>query len=193
MICTQAARAKFEGHVRKGIFQPVARHITHDTEDRLQDAICQTWGMYRRNAERGKDLNPAILVHACRRRAKDIGRHFANGGTHKKRDVFDQRNFLEGRVAMIDIDVADGDAGILGFAQTTSINPSRKVISAIDLGDWLRTLPARDRKMLALREAGHSWEETGAAVGMSMRSAYERCRSLGVQLACRADHCPHAA
>ncbi|HQP36700.1 MAG TPA: hypothetical protein PLI95_16050 [Polyangiaceae bacterium] len=182
----QAARSKFEGHVRRGIFQPVSRHIPHDAEDRMQDAIAQTWAMYRRYAERGQDIEPAILVHSCRLKAQDIGRHFANDGTQKKRDVFDKRNYLDGRVALIDIDVPDRDADadvIPGFAEAMAMNPTRKINSAIDLTAWLETLHARDRKMLELRAAGHTWEETGAAVGMPLRSAYGRCQKLGMELA----------
>jgi hypothetical protein len=85
---------------------------------------------------------------------------------------------------MIDIDVPDRDANvILGFAEATSSNPTREVNSAIDLFDWLATLPARDRKMLELRAAGHTWKVAGAAVGMPLRSAFDRCKRLGMELA----------
>jgi hypothetical protein len=179
----EAARSKFEGYVRRGIFQPVARHVPHDTEERMQDAIAQTWAMYRRYAQRGQELEPALLVHACRLKAQDIGRHFANDGTQKKKDVYDKRNFLEGRVAMLDIDAPDAGAQLaLGFAEKMASNPTRKINSAIDLEDWLGTLSARDRKMLELRMAGHTWKETGTAVGMPLRSAFGRCRRLGLQL-----------
>ena len=182
----QSARLKFEGHVRRGIFRPVARHITHDAEDRLQDAICQTWATYQRYAQRGQDLEPAILVHACRLRAQDIGRHFAGGGTQKKRDAYDERNFLQERVALVDIDAPDREADasvILGFAEAMSTNPTHKLNSAIDLSCWLKTLEPGDRKMLELRAAGHTWAQTGAAVGTTLRSAYGRCRKLGTELA----------
>lgn len=36
-----------------------------------------------------------------------MSRHSANDGTQKKKDVYDKRNFLEGRVAMLDIDAPD--------------------------------------------------------------------------------------
>jgi hypothetical protein len=67
----QQARSTFDHHVRQGIFRPVARHLYDDNEDRLQDAVCQTWEMYRRYAERGQELEPAILLHACRLTAQD--------------------------------------------------------------------------------------------------------------------------
>jgi predicted RNA polymerase sigma factor len=71
-------RVQFDKKVRHGIFNPVARRLPVDiAEERLQDAICQTFEMYRRYAlEKGKILPDAILVHYCRLRAVDPGRHF---------------------------------------------------------------------------------------------------------------------
>ncbi len=66
----QELRSSFNDKVKRGIFSPVARHITNlaDQEDRLQEAICMTFEMAARYAERGQVLNDAILVHSCRQR-----------------------------------------------------------------------------------------------------------------------------
>ncbi len=181
----ETARTKFEEHVRRGIFAPVARSIRHeDPEDRLQDAIAQTWEMVRRHALRGEEVSPAILVLACRRRARDLSRHFAHDGI-KKHDVYDTRNYLEGRVEWVDVDAPD-IAESVGSALVNDSNPSQKVDSAIDLRDWLATLPARDQKMLRLRGAGHTWAETSRATRTALRTAYERCLRLGNELQSRA-------
>ena len=89
-------------------------------------------------------------------------------------------------MASIDIDIPDREADadvIPGFAEAMAMNPTRKLNSAFDLGIWLEKLPARDRKMVQLRPAGHTWQETGAAVGMPLRSAQGRCQKLGLNLA----------
>ena len=50
-------RVQFDKKVRHGIFNPVARRLPADiTEERLQDAICQTFEMYRLRAREGKVL-----------------------------------------------------------------------------------------------------------------------------------------
>ncbi len=68
--------ATFTNKVRRGIFNPVARNVSGyvDAEDRLQDAIAQTWQLYRRNAEAGRILDDALLVRHCKLRAIDPGR-----------------------------------------------------------------------------------------------------------------------
>src|SRR5277367_4593725 len=96
-------RAAFDAKVRRGIFDPVARFLPEDVqEDRLQDAIAQTWAMYERYAQRGELLDDAILVHSCRLRATDPGRHYVPcDGHQRKGDVLDPRNFLDGTLEVL--------------------------------------------------------------------------------------------
>ena len=63
---------------------------------------------------------------------------------------------------------------IPGYVEAMSINPTREINSSINLSDWLGTLSALDHKMLALRVAGYTWKETGAAVGVPMKQDVER-------------------
>jgi hypothetical protein len=89
MMTQQELRSSFNGKVKRGIFSPVARHITNlaDAEDRLQEAVCMTFEMAARYAERGLVLNDAISVHSCRLRAVDLGRGFVRDDAHPRRDV----------------------------------------------------------------------------------------------------------
>ncbi len=147
----------------------------------LQDTICQCWEMLSRYAERGVDLEPAILVQFCGTHAQDLSRHFVHDGSHKKRDAYDPRNRLSGRVSLVDVDEVDP----VGLAEVDCFGPGRKIISAHDLDRWLKTLPDRDREMLALRRAGHTWQETAEAVGIAMSTVRQRCGQLGLDLARR--------
>lgn len=192
-------RREFENKIRRGIFNPVARFLPEEVrEDRLQDAIAQTWAMYERYAERGELLEDAILVHSCGLRATDPSRHYVPcDGYQRKRDALDPRNFLEGHVEVLrfgDFDTddeyrgPDEDEAPLGFglAEATSANPVRKILSAIDLTAWLVDLPADDRRMLQLRVAGFTLEETAAKLHVSTSNIFARCKRLGSVLAERA-------
>jgi hypothetical protein len=166
-------RGEFENKIRRGIFNPVARLLPEDVrEDRLQDAIAQTWAMYERYAERGEILDDAILVHSCGLRATDSSRYYVPcDGYQRKRDALDPRNFMAGHVEVLrfgDFDAddelrgPDEDEAPVGFglAEATSANPTRRIISAINLAAWLAELPAEDRHMIELRAAGYGLEET---------------------------------
>ena len=189
-------RGEFEKKIRRGIFNPVARFLPEDVrEDRLQDAIAQTWAMYERYAERGELLDDAILVHSCGLRATDASRHYVPcEGYQRKRDALDPRNFMEGHVEVLHFgDFADGDEprgpdeddaplGV-GLADATSSNPTRRILSAIDLAAWLDELPPEDRRMLELRAAGHGLEEIAGKMKVSTSCVFANCKRLGLALA----------
>jgi hypothetical protein len=192
-------RAAFENKVRAGIFNPVARFLPEDVrEDRLQEGIALTWAMYQRYAERGELLDDAILVHACRLKATDPSRYLARADGRRKGDIFDPRNFMDGRVEVLrlaDLHEEEEDEGeghqlgrrdkptSIGFAEARCSNPVRKLNSAVDLTAWLKELPAEDRRMLELRAAGYTLEETADELGVSLTSVFHNCRRLGVALA----------
>ncbi len=161
----QEIRIAFDQKVRRGIFKPVARHITGlDAEDRLQEAICMTFEMHARYAERGQVLNDAILVHSCRLRAVDLKRRFVHDDAQPARDVMHPLNYTQGKVEVYRLDgMLDDDGGFLpesdaeacvpGLATALQVNPQRDIISAVDLEAWVASLPDADRE-LHLRRYG---------------------------------------
>jgi DNA-directed RNA polymerase specialized sigma24 family protein len=183
----QAVRTKFDEHVRRGIFAPVARHLGHDAADRMQEGMALTWKLYREQADRGRELEPALLVHACRMRAQDLSRSLANDRSQKLRDAYDPRNQMAGRVALVDADAhGDGHGNAFGMAESACINPTSRLDSAIDLSDWLDTLSSGDRSLMELRAEGFTWQEAGAVMGMPLKTVYDRGHKLGMDLARRA-------
>ena len=186
-------RKDFENKIRRGIFRPVSRFLPEEhREERLQDAIAQTWEMYQNRAARGELVEDAILVHFYRLRATDPSRHFVPcEGYQRKRDVLDLRNYMEGRVEILHFsDVADDvedTAASLGFAEINSSNPTRRIVSAISLHEWLATLGTDDRELIELRVAGYDLDESAEKLGMSRFSVCRRIKQLGEDLARHAD------
>lgn len=190
-------RTQFDKKVRRGIFKPVARRLPVEiAEERLQDAIAQTWEMYRRYAlEKNKILPDAILVHYCRLRACDPGRHFVPcDGSQRLRDVLDFRNYTNGRVEVLRLDgipqddgelPQEGDCQVLGLAEALSCSMAKRLNSAIDLETWLDKLDRDDRQMLAARAAGYTLGETATEIGCCLSTVFARTRQLGEELARR--------
>ena len=148
-------RAEFDRKVRRGIFNPIARRLPEDVrEDRLQEAIAITWATYKRCAERGQILDDAILVYACGLRASDPSRYFVPTDGHRAGDVYDPRSYMQGHVEVLRFsDCLDHDdighpderekGNDVGLAVATASNPTRKIVSAIDLNRWLAKLAPR--------------------------------------------------
>ena len=178
-----SARDLFADKVSRGSFHPVARHLRDDLrDDRLAEGVAQVYEMFARKAERGVTLDDALLVHACRLRAGDLGRHLAKG-THSKRDALDERNYYQGHVEVLHLGLEPGeDDGGLGYAAPLTNNPTTNIVSALSLERWLSGLSSRDRLMLALRQAGHTLAEIGLELGVSTSAVFARLNALGREL-----------
>ena len=65
-------------------------------------------------------------------------------------------------------------------------DPTRAIISAVDLEAWVASLPEQDQELLAMRQSGSTLKETAEQVGLSISTAFARLKALGLQLADRA-------
>jgi hypothetical protein len=189
----EQVREAFAQKVARGIFDPVARHITgSEREERWAEAVAMTFEMFERYARRGVLLDDGILVHACRQRAVDLGRHLVRG-EHSKRDVLDPRNYHQGRVEVLHLDGLPDQEGVLPGEEDLAVHaalvdglardPRPELDSALDLTSWLATLPAHDQAMLAARYSGHTLQETALAMDSSLSAVFARLKRLGRELA----------
>jgi hypothetical protein len=184
-------RREFARKVEKKMFAPVARHLREDlVEDRLAEGIGMAFEQYMHSVAEGRPMEDALLVRACHMRAIDLGRRLAGAqGARPRSDVYDERNYNAGRVEVLrldglrDWDDGDQEQALFGWAEPDAISPARMLASAVDLERWLGQLAPEDRLLLALRQAGHTLEGIGAAMGRSTSAVFKRLRELGEQLA----------
>jgi len=189
--------AAFSNKIRRGIFRPIARHLTDEAtaEDRLQSAIAMTWEMFARYAaEKNVVLSDGILVHSCRQRAVDLDRDFVPAdGRCRRRDVYDPRAFRDGKVEVLRLDgpAPDGsrepDRTVeIGYAEAMSLRPERKIHSAIDLEEWVAAQASLDQLILEKKMEGYTLEQIAFDLDLTTSKVFERSRKLGLELAARA-------
>jgi hypothetical protein len=189
--------AAFSDKVRRGIFKPVARHLSDfaAAEDRLQAAICMTWEMFARYAaERNAVLSDGILVHSCRQRAVDLSRDFvpADGGW-RNQDVLDPRAYRDGKVEVLRLDGPAPDGSRepdrvleISYAEAMALRPERKMNSAIDLESWVKQQSSMDQLILEKRMEGYTLEQIAFDLDLTTSKVFERSKALGLELAGRA-------
>ena len=195
----QQLNEAFTTKVRRGIFNPVRRHIKieHEAEDRWQDALAQTWGMYCRYAmEKGTILEDAILVHSCRQRAIDLDRRFVGtlGASRTNQDVMDPRCYRDGHVRVYrlggihdDEQADESDRAIeLSLAECRAEDPEQKWNSAIDLEAWVGDQTFQDQGILSGKMAGKTTKEIAHETHLPYLTAWRREKVLGHELADRA-------
>jgi len=187
---------EFTRKIEKGIFKPVARHLTNlaEAEDRLQDAICQVWWMFRRYVvEKDKILDDAVLTQKCKWSACDLARSFVPAQRRRRKgDVLDPRTYRDGKVQVLRLDgVVDdereGDRALeIGLAEEMATSPERRMNSALDLQEWVGGLAHHDQSLMAMTMAGHELTRTAHELDLPYPRAYRRQQQLGVELARRA-------
>jgi hypothetical protein len=109
-------RREFEKKVAAGIFNPVQRSLHPSiAEDQLQEGVARAYECYARKAlEEGVLLDDPLLVCICRRRACDPSRRLAGAaGAQPSTDVYDFRNYRDGKIEVVRLDGLDdgGDGG----------------------------------------------------------------------------------
>jgi len=189
---------RFEEKVRRGIFNPVKRYLINEStaEDRWQDAVAQTWWMYIRYAtDKGVILNDALLVNKCRWVACDLARRFVgkDGASCRNQDVYDPRAYRDCYVEVYridgvhDDDCPEGDRQVqIGWAEAMACNPGRKIRSAIDLQAWVGNLSHMDRCLMEQKMAGSPTSQIAADLDLSINTAHQKLKKLGLDLAARA-------
>jgi len=189
--------AAFTDKVRRGIFKPVARHLTDfaAAEDRLQIALAMTWEMFMRYAaEKNVVLSDGVLVHSCRQRAVDLDRDFVPAdGRCRRRDVYDPRAYRDGKVEVVRLDGAAPNTARepdrvleISYAEAMSLRPERKIHSAIDLEQWVAAQTSLDQVILERRMAGYTLEQIAFDLDLTTSKVFERAKKLGLELASRA-------
>ena len=184
--------------MRRKIFHPVKRHIKieHEEEDRWQDAVAQTWSMYRRYAmEKDTVLSDAILVHSCRQRATDLNRRLTGTlGAHcTNQDVLDPRAYRDGLVKIYRLGgIHDEETGDetdrtleIGLAETMAEDPEEKWNSAIDLERWIGEQTFQDRGIMAGKMEGKTTKQVAHETHLPYLVAWRKEKELGHELADR--------
>ena len=187
----------FDDKVRRGIFNPIARFVTNhaDSEDRVQDAVCQTWAMYRRYAvEKDTVLDDALLVKKASWVVTDLARRFVgkDGASCRCQDVHSQAAYRAGNVELLRLDCIDDDGAeedrsiSFGYAEAEAGNPAHKLNSAIDLEAWLGGLTHMDRSIMEAKMAGFTTTQIASDLDLTYGVAYRKEKQLGHELAARA-------
>jgi hypothetical protein len=195
MMTESEINQEFSAKVRRGIFKPVARHLSNaaTVEDRMQNAMAQTWWMYRRCiVEKGKILDDAVLVQKAKWAACDLGRSFVGAGRRRcNQDVLDPRAYRDGHVTIHRLDLLDpseapeGESPMeVGLAEAAC--PERKMNSAMDLQKWIGGLSFSDQGIMQRKMEGFGTGEVAAELDLPYLVTHRKEQQLGMELARRA-------
>jgi DNA-directed RNA polymerase specialized sigma24 family protein len=188
-----SARTQFTALIEQGVFRACERHVmnAYDAEERVQEGLGLTWKWYQQEIAKGHQPDLALVRHACNRRTVDRSHRLDSGDRrHWTSDVYAKqgRHGVElRRLQLVDLedDRVEQDPN-LGLAEAGCQDPTEKLDSALDLEAWLKQLSARDRTLLAMKQAGCGLEEIGRKLKTTSSTAWKHGQELGTELAERA-------
>jgi hypothetical protein len=187
------ARTRFARLVESGALRACERHVAgaYDAQDRIAEGIGLTWRWYQQEIARGNNPDLALIRHACHMRTVDRS-HRLDSGDHRHwpQDVYHMqgRSGVElRRLQLLDHedDRVEQDPNV-GLAEAGCQDPTEKLDSALDLEAWLGRLSARERTLLAMRQAGHGLEAIGKKLKATSSTIWKHSQELGAELAERA-------
>lgn len=72
------------------------------------------------------------------------------------------------------------------WLSATSADPAAALASALDLRDWMASLPEEDQKLIAARFTGYTLAEMASETNRSVSAVFARLKKLGTKLAVQA-------
>ena len=152
-----------DGHFTAAAGYQVRAH--HEGEDRIQDAIAQTWVMvHARTKTFRSELPTRAMYWVFNRRVRSPRDRFVRTKVQRGPDALDPSVRALGLVSDVDVDAME----------MTGFNPEELTM----VKELLGTLTDDDLDLLALRGSGHTLAEVASSTGTSVATAHRRCRRL---------------
>jgi len=169
--------------------QQQAMRIANGDTDIAQDIKAMAFCTYQRALDRGKDLSVGELVNVMKYRAGEIKQgiklHFGNISTKTTDDVFNVRNYYNGEVKIVSLDLQrdDGDDNDKEryTALTASRNLSDNVLFSIGFEWFMKKLDSENRKILQLRLENYKQSEIADMIGLTISTVSRRLRMIAVK------------
>jgi len=169
--------------------QQQAMRIANRDIDIAQDIQAMAFCTYKSALDRGKDLSVGELVNVMKYRAGEIKQgiklHFGNISTKTTDDVFNIRNYYNGEVKIVSLDLQrdDGDDNDKEryTALTASRNLSDNVLFSIGFEWFMKKLDSENRKILQLRLENYKQSEIAAMIGLTISTVSRRLRMIAVK------------
>jgi len=169
--------------------QSKAMRIARGDNDIAQDIQAMAYSTYQRALDRGKDLSVGELVNVMKYRASDIRKgarpHFGNISTKTTNDVFNVRNYYNGDVEIVSLDLQQNESDDNDKGHYTALTASRNLSDNVlfDIGfDWfMKKLDPVNRKILQLRLENYKYSEIAAMIGLGIYSVRRRLQMIGMK------------
>jgi len=137
-------------------------------EDKVQDLVILAYEEFLSKAEQGKVMSLPLLIHFMKLRKPEVQIEMRGYSRTHKTDVFNKRNYYEGKTELYSIDSPISGDGEDTFADVLpdGTNLEEELIAQMDIDDTLSTLKEYEQTIVRMKLSGYDDHEIAQALSV---------------------------
>jgi len=137
-------------------------------EDKVQDLVILAYEEFLSKAEQGKVMSLPLLIHFMKLRKPEVQIEMRGYSRTHKTDVFNKRNYYEGKTELYSIDSLISGDGEDTFADVLpdGTNLEEELIAQMDIDDTLSTLKEYEQTIVKMKLSGYDDHEIAQALSV---------------------------
>jgi len=137
-------------------------------EDKVQDLVILAYEEFLSKAEQGRVMSLPLLIHFMKLRKPEVQIEMRGYSRTHKTDVFNKRNYYEGKTELYSIDSLISGDGEDTFADVLpdGTNLEEELIAQMDIDDTLSTLKEYEQTIVRMKLSGYDDHEIAQALSV---------------------------
>ena len=137
-------------------------------EDKVQDLVILTYEEFKRKAENGTIMSLPLLIHFMKLRKPEVQLEMRGDSRTHKKDVFNKRNYYEGKMELYSIDNPINRVSGETFAETIrdEKNVEEEISFQLEYQERLASLHTHEQTILQMRMNGYTNQEIAQALSV---------------------------
>lgn len=153
-------------------------------EDKVQDLVILAYEEFLSNAEQGRIMSLPLLIHFMKLRKPEVQIEMRGYSRTHKRDVFNKRNYYEGRTELYSIDSPISGEGEDTFADCIpdETNLEEELSARMDIEDKLSSLKEYEQLIVRMKMNGYDENEIARALSVQPQTVRNAVKSISNKL-----------
>jgi len=153
-------------------------------EDKVQDLVILAYEEFLSKAEQGKVMSLPLLIHFMKLRKPEVQIEMRGYSRTHKTDVFNKRNYYEGKTELYSINSRVSGDGEDTFADRIAdeMNLEDELSASIDIEDKLSTLKEYEQTIIRMKLSGYDEYEIARALSVQPQTVRNAVKSISNRL-----------
>jgi len=153
-------------------------------EDKVQDLVILAYEEFLSKAERGRVMDLPLLVHFMKLRKPEVQIEMRGYSRTHKTDVFNKRNYYEGKTELYSINspVFSDRADTFAECIPDEVNLEEELSARMDIEDKLSTLKEYEQTIVMMKLSGYDENEIARALSVQPQTIRKAVKGISKRL-----------